>query len=77
MYSEPKEAQMLREKLVDNRRAAEQRLVDTTTAKFSCAATGKSSKTERKMEKIRIEEEQKLQFDSYRAKPMPKEVMVG
>ena len=51
--------------------------MDSSKKQFSCANPSKSFKTERKLEQIRMEEDGKLQFNSYRAKPLPKEVMVG
>lgn len=77
VYEDPKEFDKLQSRRVKNRRAAESRLMDSSKNQFACANPSKSTKTEMKLEQIRSEEDKKLQFDSYRAKPMPKEVMVS
>lgn len=77
IYQEPKEVQMLQDAKVKNRRSAEKRLMSSSKKQFSCANPGKSQKTVGKLDKIRQEEDGKLQFDSYRAKPLPKELMVS
>lgn len=77
VYEPPKEFDRLQNKRVENRRAAEGRLMSSSKSQFACANPGKSNKTERKLESIRMEEDSKLQFDSYKAKPLPKEVMVS
>jgi len=51
--------------------------MESSKYQFACANFNKSEKTERKLQQIRLEEDQKLQFDSYKAKPLPKEVMVS
>ena len=51
--------------------------MDSSKSQFACANPGKSAKTEKKLEQIRKEEDDKLQFDNYKAKPLPKEVMVS
>lgn len=51
--------------------------MDSSKKQFACANPNKSVKTERKMEQIRMAEDGKLQFNSYKAKPLSKEVMVG
>ena len=77
IYEPPKELSKLQDKKVENRRAAEGRLMSSSKSQFACADPNKSVKTERKLDEIRREEDRKLKFDSYRAKPLPKEVMVS
>lgn len=77
VYEPPKEFDRLQNKRVENRRAAEGRLMGASKSQFACANPSKSSKTERKLDHIRQEEDKKLQFDSHKAKPLPKEVMVS
>lgn len=72
----PKEFDKLQGKRVENRRAAEGRLMESSKKQFACANPSKSEKTERKLDQIRWEEDDKLQFNSYKAKPLPKETMV-
>ncbi|XP_067935947.1 cilia- and flagella-associated protein 99-like [Watersipora subatra] len=75
VYEPPKEIGKLQEKRVENRRAAEGRLMDSSKKQFTCANPNKSVKTEKKLERIRMDADKKLKFDSYKAKPLPKEVM--
>ena len=77
VYDQPREQDVLLEKKVVNRREAERRLMESSKKQFSCADPSKSQKTVEKLDKIRQLEDGKLQFDSYRAKPLSKEVMVG
>ncbi|KAF6035596.1 CFAP99 [Bugula neritina] len=75
LYEKPKEVNRLQAQRIENRQAAEGRLMESSKYQFACANFNKSEKTERKLQQIRLEEDQKLQFDSYKAKPLPKEVM--
>lgn len=76
-YLEPKEFEKLKEEKVKNRRVAEKTLMSSSKKQFSCANPEKSQKTVNKLDKIRQEEDDKLQFDSHKAKPLPKEIMVS
>ena len=50
--------------------------MNASKKQFSCADPSKSRKTQEKLNRIRQEEESKLKFDSYKAKPLKKEIMV-
>ncbi|XP_064599674.1 cilia- and flagella-associated protein 99-like [Liolophura sinensis] len=75
IYTEPQEFGKIASTKVENRRQAEERLMEAHREQFACANWEKSDKTKQILESIMVESDQKLDFDRHRANPVPTSVV--
>ncbi|XP_074641757.1 cilia- and flagella-associated protein 99-like [Tubulanus polymorphus] len=71
LYEPPKEQESLSHLKIQNRRTAEDRLMEASRYQFACANPELSAKTINRMHKVIIGEENKLDFEKHTANPLP------
>lgn len=71
LYTAPREHTAIAMQKEQNRRNAEERLMEASRIQFNCASAGKSEKTQKKIQSIMAEEESKLDFDKHKSHPVP------
>lgn len=72
IYRQPKEIEQLAKIREENRQKAEEFLLETESDQFKCANAEKSVRANMVMNRIRKEEEAKLNFNKRHAQPIPK-----
>lgn len=71
LYQSPTEQDVLNKQKEENRRKAEERLMEASRIQFSCANAEKSEKTMQILSNIQWEEQSKLSPNSVKAQPVP------
>lgn len=71
LYKQPSELNKIERIKQENRRKAEERLMDASRRQFACANPEKSKKTKEKIQNILDEEENKLDFDKPKTNKAP------
>ncbi|XP_052227633.1 cilia- and flagella-associated protein 99-like isoform X1 [Dreissena polymorpha] len=71
LYREPSDIEKIERIRQENRRRAEERLMEASRKQFACANPEKSQKTKEKIQRILTEEESKLDFDRPKTNKVP------
>lgn len=74
-YVTPKESDVMAQIREENRRKAEERLMEASKLQIACANTDKSEKTKQRMKEIMLEQERQLDFERHSANPVPRAIL--